>query len=103
MPKPKAKAPKGKVIERTVDPNFTRFYCNTVQIETTPLDFKIRFGDIDVATADKIVVREVATASMSPQHALSFATVFKKSVDEYYAKALAAAKKGPEPNEGKET
>ena len=93
MPKSKVKrAKRERKLDRVFDPRFIRCYANTVQIETTPMDFKFRFGEIDEATADHLLVREVVHVSMSPQHAVSFYNTLGQIMERWKEKADADAK-----------
>ena|SRR3989442_1531785 len=81
-----------KTIERVFDPHFVRCYSNTAQIESTQMDFRIRFGEIEKIAKDKVIVREVAFVSMSPQHAAAFSNLLSQSVQQYVAKMESSVK-----------
>ena len=92
----KLSAQADRTVERVLDPQFSRHYCNTVQIESTPVDFRFRFGVVEEASPSKVVVREVSQVWMSPQHVLSFAATLKNAVEKYTAQLSKGAAEGQE-------
>jgi len=84
---PPAEKPTQK--ERAVD--FVRRYANTVQIESTAMDFRIRFGEFE-DMGDHVLIREVAAVSMSPQLALNFSNLLLQSVQKYMSQLESISK-----------
>ena len=86
MPKSKAQkrsARPARPTERVRDPHFFRCYANTATIEMTPMDLRIRFGEIEEVSDEKLVIREVAFVSMSPQHASALVDTLRSTLDRY--------------------
>jgi hypothetical protein len=71
-----------------------RIYSNNVSISVSPWDIRLRFGQIEEATPEKLVVRELVTIFLSPQHAKLFSDLLAQKMaqyDEIAQSALAAA------------
>jgi hypothetical protein len=64
---------------------FCRFYCNNAQIEVTPWDFRLIFGELKKAEG-KLKVEQSVAVVMSPQHAKALLGILASNLREYEAK-----------------
>jgi len=64
---PRAKRP----VESVRADKFVSGYANYVEVQKTPWDFRLTFGEILTADREKLTVSEFASIVMSPQHAKS--------------------------------
>lgn len=70
--------------KETITPeNVPLFYCNSVEIKRSFVDFALDIGIVEEGTPEKLVVRTLARLVMSPQHAKVLAGVFNSQVDAY--------------------
>jgi hypothetical protein len=75
--------------EVQVDAGFVSLYTNDTQIQLTPWDFRLIFGQIaSVPTPDNptIVVKAVGEIRMSPQHAKKIALILLTQIAHYEEK-----------------
>ena len=71
-------------------PTFASLYANDTQVETTPWDIRLVFGEISESpTVDRprVVVKQVGEVRMSPQHAKRITQILVKQL-EHYEKTL---------------
>lgn len=61
---------------------FVRLYSNAANMEVTPWDFKIIFGELKKSEG-KLVIEQSVQITMSPQHAKALADVLSTNVREY--------------------
>jgi hypothetical protein len=69
-----------------VAPGFVSLYTNDTQVQMTPWDFRITFGEISQApTVERpnVQVKTTGEVRMSPQHAKKFAETLMKQVQFY--------------------
>ncbi len=64
---------------------FRTIYVNSVNIERSSWDVRIRLGQIQTATEKELEIEELAHVYMSPQHAKAFADILNKSVRQWEA------------------
>ena len=72
-------------LELEKSPTFCRFYANSAQIEVTPWDFRLIFGEL-VKTGSKPKVEQSVAVIMSPQHAKALLGVLAANLREYESK-----------------
>lgn len=68
--------------ERGLDTAAT-LYANSVNIGASPWDLRFRFGQIEEADDTHLVIRQLATVYMSPQHAKAFAALLNQKIAEF--------------------
>jgi Protein of unknown function (DUF3467) len=75
------------------NPNSTvvTFYSNSANIDVTPWDFKILFGEITKIERQgemggQIFVDDKVRVTMSPQHAKALMNVLRTNIEQYEAK-----------------
>lgn len=61
---------------------FSKIYANAANLEMTPWDFSLIFGELK-KTGDKVVIEQSVAVTMSPQHAKALAGVLVTHVKEY--------------------
>ena len=61
---------------------FVRTYANAANMEVTPWDFKIVFGELKKSEG-KVVIEQSVEVTMSPQHAKALAEILSSNVREY--------------------
>ena len=61
---------------------FVRTYANAANMEVTPWDFKIVFGELK-KTEGKLVIEQSVEVTMSPQHAKALAEILSNNIREY--------------------
>jgi uncharacterized protein DUF3467 len=88
-----------EIIRKNAD-TFVSVYSNNLQMEVSPWDFKLIFGEIEKGEADptgqrlvKLHVEDKVRVSMSPQHAKAVLKVLQENV------ALYEKQIGPIPNQ----
>lgn len=72
--------------ETYTSPTFVSLYSNDTQVQVSPWDFRLIFGEItDPPTMKSLLVRVKMTGEvrMSPQHAKRLATVLGRQVKRY--------------------
>jgi len=72
-----------------ISPTFASLYSNDTQIQTTPWDIRLIFGQIhEVPTEERptIVINQVGEVRMSPQHAKKIATLLLEQLQGYESK-----------------
>ena|SRR5438094_4522138 len=79
-------AKKERKVEITRGENFGTLYANHVACTITPWDFQFRFGLIQDATEEKLVLQEGLGIYMSPLHAKAFFGLMKKQLGLYEEK-----------------
>jgi hypothetical protein len=72
----------------TVSPSFVSLYANDTQLQTTPWDVRLIFGEIDVERSGKgigvvVNVTQVGEVRMSPQHAKRVVMLLAKQLQAY--------------------
>ena len=60
-----------------------RVYANSVQLQTTPWDFRFTFGEIVSADVKKLEISEKVVLHMSPQHTKATLDLIQKHVKAY--------------------
>ena len=75
-------------VNRTVvtSPTFVSLYSNDTQIQTSPWDVRLIFGEIqDVATGDSpgVIVKQTGEVRMSPQQAKALLALIAQQLDQY--------------------
>jgi Protein of unknown function (DUF3467). len=89
-----------KLPARIKDPGFVHRYANTAQIQTTRVDFRIRFGEFEQSPEGNAhVVREVVAISMSPQHAAMLSELLQQSLHKWMAQENEVAEIGQKARE----
>lgn len=63
--------------------NFVRAYANAANLEVTPWDFKLVFGELKKISDGKTVIEQSVEVTMSPQHAKALAGILSANVREY--------------------
>ena len=58
-------------------------YSNHTGVMTTPYDFKLIFGSIEVATDSELTILEHGSVTISPQHAKAFCKNMFESIEKY--------------------
>jgi len=61
---------------------FARTYANAANMEVTPWDFKIVFGELKKSEG-KLVIEQSVEVTMSPQHAKALAEILNNNIREY--------------------
>lgn len=84
MPEP-AKNVNLEQVELTSEraPTFIKIYSNSANVEATPWDFTIVFGELRRLGPGKLIVDQLVGVTMSPQHAKALAQVLANNVREY--------------------
>jgi hypothetical protein len=62
---------------------FVRIYANAANLEVTPWDFKMIFGELKKSSDGKPVIEQSVEVTMSPQHAKALADILSVNVREY--------------------
>jgi hypothetical protein len=74
--------PQDQALPTTRAEKFVRIYSNAANMEVTPWDFKIVFGELK-RTDGKPVIEQSVEITMSPQHAKALAGMLSTNVREY--------------------
>jgi hypothetical protein len=61
---------------------FTKVYANSANLEITPWDFKLVFGEL-IRDKGEHKIEEIVAVVMSPQHAKALLNVMQNNVREY--------------------
>jgi Protein of unknown function (DUF3467) len=61
---------------------FVRVYANAANMDVTPWDFKIAFGELKKSDG-KMVIEQTVEVTMSPQHAKALAEMLGTNVRQY--------------------
>jgi hypothetical protein len=69
-------------LETVRSEKFFKTYANAANLEMTPWDFSLIFGELR-KTGDKVVIEQSVAITMSPQHAKALAGVLVHHVKEY--------------------
>jgi hypothetical protein len=69
--------------EKIVIENAPTIYVNSVQVEVTPWDFKLRLAQIGEASTDRLLLNELCFVYLSPQHAKALAMLLSQQVASY--------------------
>ena len=75
--------------EEVVDPAFVSLYANDTQVQTSPWDFRLIFGQISTAPTRErktIVINQVGEVRMSPQHVKTLVQVLLQQLAGYEAR-----------------
>jgi Protein of unknown function (DUF3467) len=67
-------------------PTFVSLYTNDTQVQTTPWDVRLVFGEIADTTNEAVIVRRTGEVRMSPQHAKRITVILIKQLQGYEAK-----------------
>src|SRR5690242_19045509 len=86
MPETKEAAVPAPVLELEKSSTFCRFYANNAQIEVTPWDFRLIFGELINTGANKLKVEQSVAIVMSPQHAKALLSILATNLREYEGK-----------------
>jgi hypothetical protein len=81
MPDP-TNAEKPQELETAKSEKFFKMYTNAANLEMTPWDFTLLFGELK-KTGDKMIVEHSIGIAMSPQHAKALAGMLVTQVKEY--------------------
>ena len=73
-------------VERITPDELPTVYANNVGLRTALFDFTMDFGLIVEADEERLVIKDVVTLIMSPQHAKAFAEVLTQHVEGYEEK-----------------
>jgi len=69
-------------LETVRSEKFIKIYANAANLEMTPWDFNIIFGELKKSN-DKVVIEQSVAITMSPQHAKALAGVLVGHVKQY--------------------
>jgi hypothetical protein len=69
-------------LETVLAEKFVKVYANAVNLEMTPWDFSLLFGELKKSN-DKVVIEHSVGIIMSPQHAKALAGVLLNQLKEY--------------------
>ncbi len=72
--------------ETVTAPNFASLYANDTQVQVTPWDIRLIFGEItEPPTEDRptVVVKLTGEVRMSPQHAMKLAMILLGQLKQY--------------------
>jgi hypothetical protein len=84
-------------LEQTRSEKFVSIYSNSANVEATPWDFRIVFGELQKTGAGQISkIEQHVAVTMSPQHAKALLGVLHKNVTEY-EKHVGEIKLPPDP------
>jgi hypothetical protein len=73
-----------EVIRNKVEP-FTSVYANNVQLEVTPWEFKMYFGEIEKVEGDRVFVNETVKVIISPTQMKALVRVLQTTLAQYEA------------------
>lgn len=73
----------GRRVRKITPEDTPTIYANNVGLRTTLWDMTLDFGMILTADTDNVIIRDVASVVMSPQHAKAFANVLAENVRRY--------------------
>lgn len=73
------------------------FYANNVALKTSLFDMTMEFGVIADVQGDTLVIKNVATVIVSPQHAKAIAVLLANHVEQYEKKFGALPNPPPQP------
>jgi hypothetical protein len=80
---------RGNVVNRqtTKSPSFASLYTNDIQIQTSPWDLRLIFGQLGEVDAEKASaeILQVAEVRMSPQLAKRLAVIIEQQIQNYEA------------------
>ena len=81
MPDP-ARTDQPQELETAKSEKFVKIYTNAANLEITPWDFTLFFGELK-KSGDKMTVEHTVGIAMSPQHAKALAGLLVTQVKEY--------------------
>jgi len=76
---------------------FASTYANSAQISVSYFDFKLTFGTIESVDEKEVVIEEIVSVSMSPEHAGALAKILSHNI-ELYEKNFGSLRNLPTPN-----
>lgn len=85
MSSPVQPSPPQAEVVRTKSNTFTNVYANNVQIEATPWDFKMYFGEIEKTEGNKIIVTDLVKVIVSPTQMKALIRVLQGTLAQYEA------------------
>jgi hypothetical protein len=71
-------------VRNKVEP-FPVHYANSLELEVSPWDFKLYFGQIEEATAERLGILESVAVYVSPQHAKAITDILVAHIKTYEA------------------
>lgn len=74
--------PVGMKVEKRLSPHNINLYVNQTEFAITPWDIQIQLGHVH-GEGSGLVIEQVATVTMSPQHAKAFAIALATNVREW--------------------
>jgi Protein of unknown function (DUF3467) len=77
--------PQPPEVIRTKSSPFTSVYANNVQVEATPWDFKMSFGEVDKVEGNKVFVSETVKVTISPTQMKALVKVLQNTLVQYEA------------------
>jgi hypothetical protein len=80
---PDSAKPMPQELPTTRTDKFVRAYTNAANLEVTPWDFKLVFGELKKNSDGKTVIEQSVEVTMSPQHAKALADILSTNVREY--------------------
>lgn len=78
-----SEAKKARRTKRVISDNVASYYTNSINIRLSVYDVSLLFGEVEEATEDSFVVRQIARVTMSPQHAKALATLLSNRLEAY--------------------
>ncbi len=72
----------GTTVTKRVAPDARNLYVNSTEFAITPWDIQMQLNHVH-AEASALIIEQVATVSMSPQHAKAFAIALASNVREW--------------------
>ncbi len=75
--------PRRPKITKITPEGLPTFYANNVAFRTLFWDFTLDFGQVVEASDEGLVIRDVATVVLAPQHARVFAEVLLRNIAQY--------------------
>ena len=78
--------PKKRAREILTSMEVPSYYCNTLDMMVSKMDFRLRICEVLEAPPEKLTAKHVATIYFSPVHMKEVARLLQKHVDEYEKK-----------------
>jgi lambda repressor-like predicted transcriptional regulator len=82
MPDPTNAGPAQEQLETVVSEKFSKIYANSVNLDMTPWDFSLIFGELK-KSGNTMIIEQNISIVMSPQHTKALANVLVTQVKEY--------------------
>lgn len=64
-------------------PDFQTIYSNNAVVDRSAWDVRIRLGQIQSATKERLVIKEQACVYMSPEHAKAFLGILRTTISDW--------------------